>query len=71
MGDQDEIKITILPDGTIKVSTDEISPDNHLSADRFVREMSRLAGGETTIEAKHGQTHSHNHAQAERHLHAE
>lgn len=63
MDDHDTITITILPDGTIKVSTDEISPDNHLSADRFVREMARLAGGETTIEQKH--THAQQRASAD------
>jgi hypothetical protein len=68
MTDSDLIKITILPDGTIKVSTDEISPDNHASAAAFLREMSRLAGGDTTIEAKHGHTHEEAHAQADRHV---
>jgi hypothetical protein len=68
MNDSDLIKITILPDGTIKVSTDEISPDNHASAAAFLREMSKLAGGETTIEAKHSHTHEQAHVHTDQHV---
>jgi hypothetical protein len=68
MNESDLIKITILSDGTIKVSTDEISPDNHASAAAFLREMSRLAGGETTIEAKHNHTHEQAHVHTDQHV---
>lgn len=50
----DKIKISILPDGTIKVETGKISGANHLGAEQFLREMSKLAGGEVTIKSKHG-----------------
>jgi hypothetical protein len=50
----DTIKIEILADGTIKVETDKISGPNHLNATQFLAEMSKLAGGEITIKAKHG-----------------
>lgn len=59
----DEIIIEILPDGTIKVTTDRISTPNHASADAFLREVGRLAGGETTIEKNHGSAHAHHHSQ--------
>lgn len=44
----DQVAITILEDGTIKMETDKISGPNHLSAENFLREVSKLAGGETT-----------------------
>ncbi len=50
----DKMQITILADGTIRVETDKISGPNHLNAEQFLREMSKLAGGEVTIKAKHG-----------------
>ena len=64
---QDSIKITILEDGTIKVETDEVGQANHASADRFLAEMARLAGGQTETTKKphthshhgHGITHTH------------
>lgn len=44
---QDNIEIEILPDGTIKFTTDPISLPNHMSAETFLKETARLAGGET------------------------
>ena len=56
----DTLVIEILADGTIKVSTDSISPANHLSADQFLKFLSELAGGETTA-TKNRHTHTHHH----------
>jgi hypothetical protein len=57
----DKIQITILPDGTIKMETDKISGPNHLSAEKFVKAVHELAGGETTatrkVVAMHNQVH--------------
>ena len=50
----DQIKIKILADGTIRVETDKISGANHLNCEQFLREISKLAGGEITIKSKHG-----------------
>ena len=50
----DKIQITILQDGTIRVETDKISGANHLNAEQFLREMSRLAGGTVEIKARKG-----------------
>ena len=66
---QDNIQIDILEDGTIKVTTDAVSPANHLSADKFLAEMQRMAGGEhkQTRRPKgrmHHHHHSHNHTHA-------
>ena len=61
----DALKIEILDDGTIKTTSDEVSAANHDSAEQFLRAMARLAGGETTREArkdrKHGHAHHHHH----------
>lgn len=57
---QDELKIEILKDGTIKVETDEVGQANHLSADKLVQAMARMAGGETTVQRK-GKGHVHQH----------
>ena len=45
---EDSLAIEILDDGTIKISTDQISPANHLNAGQFLKFLAELAGGETT-----------------------
>lgn len=64
--ENDRMQIEVLADGTIKVTTDEISPANHASAEQFTAEVARLAGGETTRERRtdvleHGHSHAHTH----------
>ena len=62
---EDALAIEILDDGTIKISTDSISPANHLSADNFLKFISELVGGETTkTKNRHAHTHQHTHEQA-------
>lgn len=56
----DEITIEVLDDGTIKVTTNKIGAANHASADAFLREMARLAGGAHEIEHVKPQ-HAHAH----------
>jgi len=51
---QDTIKITVLPDGTIKVETGKISGASHLNATQFLAEMSKLAGGTVEIKSRKG-----------------
>lgn len=59
---EDSLAIEILEDGTIKISTDQISPANHLSADQFLKLLAELAGGETTrAKNRHAHTHHHEH----------
>jgi hypothetical protein len=64
--DFDTLTIEILEDGTIKTSSDAVSAANHESAEQFLRAIARLAGGETTREArkdvKHAHVHSHAHS---------
>ena len=65
----DSIKITILDDGTIKVETDEVGQANHLSAEKFLAEMSRLAGGSSeTLRRPHAHgAHTHTHVKGHSH----
>ena len=66
----DNIQFEILEDGTISVTTDQISGTNHVSADKLLKRMFELAGGETTcrkrtrLEVGHsliGALHEHTH----------
>jgi len=65
----DQVKITILPDGTIKSETNRISAANHLSAEQFMRESARLAGGKVEAKHKHGTLGLHSHEHGHDHLH--
>lgn len=74
----DKMTITVLPDGTLKTVTDEISAPNHDDADAFIKAVARLCGGATTSKPRedvvhahvhhHGE-HSHSHAEGEHHKH--
>jgi hypothetical protein len=61
----DVINIEILPDGTIKSTTDRISAANHSSADGFFRYLSSLVGGSMTRKAKSLLGHIHTHGKTE------
>lgn len=45
---EDILEIEILPDGTLRISTDQISPANHINADQFLIFLAELAGGKVT-----------------------
>ena len=66
----DNIRIEILPDGTIRIETDGISAANHVSADEFLNFLEELTAGgrkrrkreRTPLVHRHGGiTHTHNH----------
>jgi len=58
----DKIKGSILEDGTIKTSTDQVSAANHSTAEAFLRELTRLTGGAVTrIRKPQVHTHLHTH----------
>ena len=67
----DNIQIEILDDGTIKVTTDPVSGANHANAEGFLNFMARMAGGETTREARKDKpvSHTHDHAHVHTHTH--
>ncbi len=57
--DKDKIEIEILPDGTIKLSTDKVSDANHTNAENLLKAISELAGGSTDIKLKNMHGHHH------------
>lgn len=61
---EDIIEIEILPDGTIKSTTDPISPANHSGAEalfRLIDELTGTKGVRTRRKGKHVHTHTHTH----------
>ena len=69
--DNDKMTIEILRDGTIKTTVvGEISPASHDSAESFLRDVSRLAGGPTVREAREGADPHHHHHHDEGHHHS-
>ena len=61
----DEIKVTILIDGSVKVQTDEISPANHLQADNLMKFLAEKLGAPVAeTKAKHAHEHAHDKAKA-------
>ena len=66
MAAYDEIEITVLDDGTIKMETDKISPANHMAAERFLQAVIELAGG-ASERKKRGNVHAHSHAKQHKH----
>ena len=63
---QDNVEVEILPDGTIKLTSDPISAPNHVSATEFFKTVGRLSGGEIKTmkrkDKKHvHHTHDHDH----------
>ena len=57
----DTIKVTVLPNGIIRVETDMVSGLNHMNAESFMRDIIKVGGGRVERRAKntHGHTHSH------------
>lgn len=61
----DEMTVTILEDGSMKVDTGPISGPNHLSAENFIKGVVDACGGKakTTRKARaQSQTHTGQHA---------
>ena len=56
---QDTIEVEVLPDGSIKITTDPISAPNHTNAEKLLRAIAQA--GPTTRKARRGHHHSHTH----------
>ena len=64
----DTIRVHIAPDGTLTITTDDISMPNHREADELLNLLNQLAGGQTEsiqrperlLHEPHGD-HSHPH----------
>jgi hypothetical protein len=54
----DSISVEILSDGTVKVTTDQVSTANHRNADDLLELVDRLMGG-TTTKNRNPVAHSH------------
>jgi hypothetical protein len=66
----DTMKIEILKDGTIKTTTDAISPANHDNAEEFLAAMARLSGGATERVGRDDRNpHVHHHGDVDHHHH--
>lgn len=57
----DRIQIQILDDGTIKSTTDPVSPENHAAADAFMKDLGKKTGGTVHREARGTSAHTHHH----------
>lgn len=67
----DELEVTILPDGRIKITTSRFSPALHVTAEQFLANVYKLAGGK--VDAKHrpgGHGHAHGEGHSHEHGHA-
>lgn len=56
----DKMEIEVLDDGTLKISTDQISTANHTNAEGLQRELIKVSGGEVDRQKKAGM-HYHEH----------
>lgn len=64
----DNIEVEILPDGSIKITTDPVSPQNHTSAEKLLLAIGEA--GETHRKRKTGSSHHHSHSHGkEEHSH--
>ena len=64
----DELLFEILEDGTIKMTSDQVGPANHKSADELLTFLAKLAGGDRTI-SKRREGHAHAHEHGHTHAH--
>ena len=66
---EDKLTVTILPGGSLKVTTDAVSDANHYAAEEFLRALQQRAVGETTVENRHpdGVEHEHRHEHGHTH----
>jgi hypothetical protein len=66
----DAIKFKILEDGTISLTTDAVSGENHVSADELLAQLTNVLGGQRVTKKRsklsvginlHDHSHSHHH----------
>jgi hypothetical protein len=65
---EDVINVEILADGTLKITTDQVSAANHSKAEEFLKDLEQSCGAPATrtkrkgagpVHVHHGVTHSH------------
>jgi hypothetical protein len=65
----DNIQIEVLEDGTISVTTDQVSGANHMSADKLLKELAEVLGGPVAVK-KRSKFHLHGDLSGKLHEHA-
>lgn len=50
----DTMNIEVLEDGSLKITTDRVSPVNHMTAEAFLRNIAQACGGQQERRHKHG-----------------
>jgi hypothetical protein len=65
----DTIRIEVLKDGSLKLTTDAVSDANHYAAEELLKALQQRAGGSTTVENRHpdGVEHEHRHEHGHTH----
>jgi hypothetical protein len=61
----DILDIKILADGTIKSSSGQVSPENHQSAEAFLKMLASLTGGATSRQRRGDAPERHHHSHGE------
>jgi hypothetical protein len=61
MAQEPEVMVEILEDGTIKIVTSKVSAANHLKAEKLLKDVTALSGGEVSKAKRKGVGHSHTH----------
>jgi len=69
MSEKNDIEVTILPDGSVRVVTGKFDGAAHMSADAFVLWVQRELGGESRVQRGHHHHHGHEHDHDHDHEH--
>lgn len=59
---QSEIEWEILEDGTVSITTDDLSGPNHHSADELLKQLGEIMGGHVDVKKRSHFAHVHTHA---------
>lgn len=63
----DQFDVEILADGTVKSSSGPVSPENHQSAEAFLKSIADKLGGATARRRRGDAVEVHTHAHGEAH----
>lgn len=63
---KNRINYHIEEDGTVSFQTEDFSPEHHEDADKFLKVVEELLGGETERKVKKGHLRHHHHVHGKR-----
>jgi len=63
-----DIEITVLPSGVIRITTDKFDGPVHLRAHQLMKHLKEQFGGTVEVVARSGVTHVHEHAVDHEHV---